>query len=210
MSERRKKYELLVLTADKDSQVALEGLLNRPEALGIRPIASKRIVVHPRRDPLVFQESHSFLRPFLNQAERCLVVFDREGCGAENKSREELEGIVQNELEANGWRNRAGVVVIDPELENWVWSDSPHVDRVLGWPVKDQKLGDWLAKGQFGPLTKGKPKRPKEAMEAALRESKIPRSSSLYKELAERVSLQRCSDLAFEKLLQCLRAWFPP
>lgn len=209
MSERGAKHELLVLTADKNTQFALEGLLSRPRDLGIRSIGSKRILVHPRRDPAVFRESHSYLRPFLNQAERCLVVFDREGCGAEDRSREELERIVQSNLEANGWRDRAGVVAIDPELEIWVWADSEEVDRVLGWPVKGRKLRTWLTGGQFSPSVGGKPARPKEAMEAALCESRTARSSALYKELAEQVSFQRCTDPAFQKLLSYLRNWFP-
>ena len=55
-----------------------------------------------------------------------------------------------------------------------------------------------------------KPARPKEAFEAALREARKPRSASLYQQIAERVSLRRCTDTAFLELKSILNNWFPP
>lgn len=209
MNGESRQWDLLVLTADKNTQFALEGLLSRPEVLGIRPIARVRTLVHPRRDPAVLRDSHSFLRSFLGQASYCLVVFDREGSGGEDRSREELERRVQSNLDANGWQGRSSVVVIDPELEVWVWADSPEVDAVLGWPSRGRNLRDWLANRGFFPDAGAKPFRPKEAVEAALRESRTSRSSALYRDLAERVTFRRCTDPAFGKLRESLVAWFP-
>ena len=209
MNGGARQWDLVVLTADKNTQFALEGLLRRPEVLGIRPIAHVRTLVHPRRDPAVLRESHNFLRPFIGQASYCLVVFDREGSGGENWSREELERNVQSNLDANGWQGRSSVVVIDPELEVWVWTDSPEVDAVLGWPSKGRNLRDWLAGCGFLLSAGSKPVRPKEAVEAALRESRTSRSSALYRDLARRVNFRRCSDPAFGKLRESLAAWFP-
>ena len=55
----------------------------------------------------------------------------------------------------------------------------------------------------------GKPVRPKEAAEAALRKVRRPRSSNIYRKLAEVVSLQLCTDPAFLKLKSILQNWFP-
>ncbi|MFN3325002.1 MAG: hypothetical protein ACK5AZ_16015 [Bryobacteraceae bacterium] len=132
--------DLLILTADKNTQFAIEGLLSRPAALGIGTIQSWEILVHARRDPAVFRGSHEFLRPHLRRARYALVVFDREGCGGDKRSREELEGIVQSRLDSNGWHGRASVVAIDPELEAWVWSNSPEVDAALGWGNRNPQL----------------------------------------------------------------------
>lgn len=101
------------------------------------------------------------------------------------------------------------MIVLDPELEVWVWSESRHVDDVLGWVGMPTALRAWLH--EQGHLSQGetKPRRPKEAMEAALREVQLPRSSSLYRHLAERVSLRGHSEPAFCELLNTLRAWFP-
>ena len=53
-----------------------------------------------------------------------------------------------------------------------------------------------------------KPSRPKEATEEALKEARIPRSSSIYQQLGEKVSLVRCVDPAFNKLKTTLKNWF--
>jgi len=209
MNGEARQWDLVVLTADKNTQFALEGLLSRPGALGIRPIERVRMLVHPRRDPAVLRDSHSFLRPLLRQASYCLVVFDREGSGAENRSREDLEQSVQSNLDANGWEGRSSVVVIDPELEVWVWANCPQVDTVLGWPLGGRNLSEWLACSGFLPKAGSKPARPKEAVEAALRESRTSRSSALYRELAQRVNFSGCKDPAFGKLRDSLLTWFP-
>jgi hypothetical protein len=112
-----RSWELLVLTADKNTQFAIEGLLSRHAALGIRPIHDVKILVHPRRDPAVFRESHDFLRPFQSLARYCLVVFALERSGGKNRSREELEEAVQSNLDANGWQGCSAVIAIAPELE---------------------------------------------------------------------------------------------
>lgn len=44
----------------------------------------------------------------------------------------------------------------------------------------------------------------RELMESLLREKHIPRSSSLYRQLAEKVSLKHCHDRAFNKLRETL------
>jgi hypothetical protein len=94
-------------------------------------------------------------------------------------------------------------------LEVWVWSDSSHVDTYLGWREQQPKLRDWLQQSGWLAAGQSKPARPKEAVEAALRKCRKPRSSAIYFELARHVSFQRCADPAFHKLLATLRSWFP-
>lgn len=53
-----------------------------------------------------------------------------------------------------------------------------------------------------------KPERPKEAMEQALRMVRLPRSSALYRQLAQQVSLARCTDASFLKFKALLQNWF--
>ncbi len=197
----------IVLTADKNTPAAIGGLLSRPRTLGIRATPATRIVVHPRRDPAVLRDGHNLVRQFVDQARFCLVVFDREGSGELNRNSVELEQTVQSRLDASGWRDRSAVVVIDPELEVWVWSDSPVVAEVLGW--KDRNLREWLAANALFPAGARKPPRPKEAVEAALRASRTSRSSALYSDLARRVSFRSCADPVFARLRSCLAAWFP-
>jgi hypothetical protein len=201
--------DLVCLVADKNIEQAIHALLTaRPHALSIREV-SFDIYVHPESDPACSRRAHDFLRPFVNSHAHALVVFDREGSGQEHLSREVLEESLEELLSASGWTDRAAAVAIDPELEVWVWSRSPHVWTSLGWHGRSPDLTSWLI--QKGLLMEGqsKPSRPKEAMEKALREVRKPRSSSIYSQLGRRVSLQGCQDIAFAKLKHCLARWFP-
>lgn len=200
--------DLTVLVADSNIEHGIRGLLSRPEALQVSPVTFQ-LFKHPHHDPGCFREAGDFLRPLQSEFRFALVVFDREGCGS-SKTREQLEQTVERDLVGSGWHGRSAVVVIDPELEAWVWSDSPEVDKTLGWVASMQPtMRQWL--GQQELLTGGatKPEHPKVAMEAVLRQTKYPRSAALYYELASRVGLARCTDASFLKLKRTLQDWFP-
>lgn len=198
--------ELAVLSADSMIEFALKGVLMRERSLGIRSV-SFSAWTHPERDPGCLQRSHDFLRPFAGTYERAIVVFDRDGCGSDAQ-REDLEAEVEGRLDANGWAERAAVIVIEPELESWAWSDSPHVPRILGWNV-DQELRPWLQDRGLWPAEVAKPPDPKKALEVVLRQVRKPHSASLFQSLARRVSLNRCVDPSFAKLRTVLEEWFP-
>lgn len=200
--------ELIILVADKNMEFAVKGILSRFHALGIREVAHA-IHVHPENDPGCLLRGHLFLSLFVNQYAHALIVLDREGSGQERSSRETLESELEERLNQSGWDNRAAAVVIDPELEMWVWSDSPHVDSVLGWEGKEPALRSWLQERKYLQEGRIKPGRPKEAMEQALRTARKPRSSSIYQQLARKVSLERCTVSSFVKLKTILQGWFP-
>lgn len=201
--------DLVVLVADKNMYHAVSGVLGRPQALGIRRV-SWDLFVHPRRDPGCLNEAHEFLHQFVGEYGHVLVMFDQEGCGRNQLPAEGLADEVKQRLELNGWSDRVEVVVFAPELEVWVWSNSPHVAACLGWAGRQPSLREWLATISYWPLDEPKPPRPKEAMEAALREVRKPRSSAIYLELAERVSLQGHAEPAFLRFTQALQRWFSP
>lgn len=165
MTEYPGMKDLVVLAADGQIEFAVKGLLARNQSIGFREI-SFDIFVHPERDPGCLLRCHH-LRPFSRQYEYALVMFDREGCGKEESPRELLEIEIEKRLFDSGWDNRAVVIILDPELEIWVWSDSPEVASVLGWVGKYPQLSVWLQEeGYLGEHIR-KPKRPKEAMEEA-------------------------------------------
>jgi hypothetical protein len=76
--------------------------------------------------------------------EHALVLFDRAGRGKEGVGRAALEREVEERLAASGWSARAAAIVMDPELEAWVWVDSPHVERIVGWAGARGGLRGWL------------------------------------------------------------------
>lgn len=199
---------LVVLTADKNAQFALRGILSRTLSLGIRQIQPD-FYIHPGKDPGVFDNADEFLRSFAQSHQYALVLMDREGSGQEkNLSRVEMEERIEQALGRCGWEDRASAIVIDPELDLWVWSDSPNVAHELGWAQHQPDLSTWLRDHGFLKDTARKPTRPKEALEAALREVRVPRSSAIYRALAEKVSLAKCTDPAFGKLREVLVNWF--
>jgi len=202
------KYDLIILVPGHDDREAIDGLLEyRCESIGISPIRHK-FIVHPRRDPGCFNEAAEMLQPYIRNARYALVIFDHEGSGQETKSRQEISRELEILLSRHGWENRIKVIVIEPELENWIWSDSPRVDEVLGWHGHDPPLRNWLHNNGLLPNGQLKPPKPKEAFRKALRESRIHPSSALFADLAERVSLERCQDSAFNELKNVLKSWF--
>lgn len=208
MSDAQAK-DLIVLVADRNIQATVTSLLNRYHALGIRQITFD-IYTHLHRDPGCRLEAHTFLQPFSNNYTYSMVLFDRQGCGEEIKSREQLEIDVEKKLNLHGWEKRSVVLVLDPELEIWVWNDSPHVSEALGWIKGSAELHDWLIEKGYLVENQLKPQHPKEAMEEILRNVRKPRSSSIYAQLADQVTFKHCIDPCFQKLLLTLREWFSP
>ena len=125
------------------------------------------------------------------------------------KPTSEIEIDLEGRLAKLGWGERARAVAIDPELEIWLWSDSPHVDSVLGWDASRPDLRKWMV--DQGLLTAGavKPAHPKEAMDAVLRATRGKASASIFAEAARKVGLDRCQDRSFLRFRQILRDWFP-
>jgi hypothetical protein len=199
---------LVVLVAGADEKAAIEKLLaERAHSLGIRRLRV-RVLKHPRRDPGCYQEAPDVLRPFVTLAQRALVVFDREGSGQEERDARAIAADLRARLARSGWDQRAAVIVIDPELEAWVWSDSPHVKATLGWTDRRLSPRQWLAARGEWPAERAKPPRPKECLEAVLRKTTRRFSSAIFAELAGRVSLEHCVDPAFRELGETLREWF--
>ncbi len=208
MSEPEYQLDLFVLVPGKDEQKTIDTLLReRHHSLGIRPLKHQS-VVHPRRDSGCFREAPQFLRNFASLARYALVLFDHVGSGREKDDAQWVREDLLKRLATNGWSDRASVIVIQPELEAWVWSDSPKVDAALGWQGHEPRLRDWLADEGMWPRSQTKPEDPKGAVQQALREVRVPRSSSIYASIARGVSVERCSDASFVELKRSLQAWF--
>lgn len=199
--------DLVLLAADKDIQHGLRGLLSRPEALGIRPI-SYQTYPHSQHDPACARRAHEFLRQFAVDYHHALVVFDHQGSGREECAPLVLEDEVRQKLAANGWDDRARAVVIAPELEAWVFSESPQVERCLQWSSRTP-LKQWLQQRDLWHSDQAKPADPKAALRATLAFLRRPPSSAIFENLARFVSLAHCQDHAFNRLTAILREWFP-
>ena len=198
--------DLAALTADSQQEATIRALLqHRATALGIRPVAFE-VLRHPRQDPGVWKEADAFLKAFRSRAEHALVVLDHQWEGSPPDP-EGMRKELLDRLERVDWtRDVCEVVVVVPELEVWVWGSSPAVSKVLRYDVGTiRRIAD---EHSWWPANKAKPVAPKELLEAVLRRQRRPRSASIFEELAQRVSLERCTDPAFALLREALQRWF--
>ena len=198
--------DLFILVADKNAEYALKGALARPEALGIRPIEFE-IRTHPGRDGGTRKTGPELLALQRRQYCHGLLMLDFEGSGTFLADAVALEKQLDGRLD-NQWKNAAKAIVIEPELDIWIWGSDNAVEVSIEWPA-GKSVREWLREQSFEFDANEKPTRPKEALEAALRVPALPRSSALYQHIASRISLARCKDTAFIRLRNQLLAWFP-
>jgi hypothetical protein len=201
--------DLVCLVADKDIEATMNGILTRHQALGICPIEFE-VLVHPQRDPGCFHRPEPLLESYRAWARYALIVFDQAWTGAPAGGGIETERLLEKRLRDRNMAEWARPVVIEPELEVWVFADSPHVSTVLGWKDPAQPLRAELDRRGLWPDSSAKPPDPKATVEWALRQMGKPRSSALYGDLASRVSLSKCGDRSFLRLRSTLSSWFPP
>lgn len=202
--------DLFVLVADKKMEEIFKIALRRHESINIRPInfEVQRLGAH---DNDCYRNGPRFLRTKQNSFRHALTIFDYEGCGAEERKNRmlplEIEQQLNSEL-SEAWGDRAKAIVIVPELEKWLWSRSQNFTSALGWKGK-LDVWTWVQQNNFTLDSNGKPDLPKDALNAALMKARTPRSVSIYKEIAEKVSFRNCQDAAFNRMLDYLRNWFP-
>ena len=198
------RKDLVVLVADIQQQQTVATLLTeRYPSLRIRDI-NFDIYTHSNRDPGVFHGAGSFLADLAGLYQHALVLIDAEWGVL---SAEEIEEKIQDDLNRNGWKGRSAVVVIDPELEIWVWSSSRHVPELFGTDWK--MIKDLGLQTNYWQEDETKPSRPKELLEEVLRRNNKRRSAALYQQLAQKVGLSRCQDDSFRRFREILQGWFP-
>jgi hypothetical protein len=198
--------DLFILAADKNAEFALKGALARPEAMGIRSIEFE-IRTHPGRDGGMRKTGSEMVALLRRQYHHVLLVLDFEGCGTELGNAEALENQLDEQLKQQ-WNGKAKAIVIEPELDVWVWGSDNAIEEAIEWPP-GKHIRQWLTEQGFEFDVNTKPTRPKEALESALRIPNLPRSSALYQHIAGKISLQKCKDEAFIRLRNQLLVWFP-
>ena len=198
--------DLVVVVPDKDTEQALTGLLKRPQSIGVRPLDFV-IRVHPQKDPGCYHTGHELAATSRREASHALVVFDRAWEGAPSPDAAVLQREVESRLRPS-WGDQCACIVIDPELEAWVWSDSPHVAEALGWQGRQPALREWLAEQGLWPRDLPKPPDPEAAFRRAVRQTRLPPSAAVFRRLADTVGVQRCTDPSLLNLLSVLRRWF--
>lgn len=199
--------DLVCLVADRNMEAVVQSLLGKHQALGIRAVTSE-IIQHPQHDPGCYRSAESLLGLYPKQASHGLVLLDRAWDGIPDKSSVELEADVDRSIArlGNGW---AKSIVIDPELEVWLFSRSPRLDEAIGWRGREPTLAEELARRGSWPTEASKPNAPKATMQWALSRVGKQKSSSIYGKIVANIGLAKCTDPSFLRLQSTLQAWFP-
>lgn len=207
--------DCLFLVADKNMEGMLKGFFSRDafhRAMGCGhfdfDLRQDLLVAHGQNDPGLYTRANEFLQPYASTHRHAVIIVDAEWGGSPGE--DAISKRLNQHLLNAGWLDESGcAVVIAPELENWVWQESPHVCSVLGYDGTFVALRTRLENEGFWQPTKAKPDRPKEAVEWTLRQSKKARSSAIYQKLATRITARGCTDPAFHTLRNALLRWFP-
>jgi hypothetical protein len=156
----------------------------------------------------IHRRAHALLRPYIRSHQNALVILDK-NFGGQLPAAVVREEILSN-LSRNGWQaGCAEVVVIDPELEVWLWQrDNPHIARVFRYDGA-VPLEEFLGAEGIWPSTALKPVRPKEAARILLQRFRAGVPMVVYARIVENISVSGCQDQAFSLLASALRRWFP-
>ena len=199
--------DLALLVADKNMDFAMRGILNRHKALGIRSV-SYEIRQHVNRDGGVRTTGPETLALLRQQFRHGIVMLDWEGSGSKAKIAISLEQELDARLERT-WGDRAKAIVIEPELDVWIWGSDNALVKILEWS-EDQGIREWLTGRGYAFDGSQKPMRPKKALNELMVWLNHPRSSVLYERITGKISLTQCVDPAFRRLRSILQSWFPP
>lgn len=208
-----------MLVADSQMEAVVSGVLERPDSLRTRGF-SYRTIVHPQKDPGVFHTGADLVADSLAEERNVLVLLDREWSRKKvGMTADEMQNRLEHELEVRLPDLRARAIVIDPELDIWMWTTDANMRKALSWK-RDESIESWVTRElrELGvtfdaagkPCCPGAGTGPKEVLEAVLKEARQPRSRSLYREIADTTSLANCTDPAFVRLRETLLDWFPP
>lgn len=209
--------DLLVYVADGNMEEAVGGLLDRDgvhHVIGCAPfVFDSRTdirVAKGQNDPGVYTRADALMRPFAGEYRHAVVIVDEEWDGSPGITA--IEARLRAHLIAAGWpADQSLALVVSPEADVWLWSDSPHTATALGWASWDTLRPALEGAGHLA-AEATKPARPKEAAEWALRQGpkRIPRSSRIYREVSGKVSVRRCEDRSLTTFIGQLQTWFPP
>ncbi len=198
--------DLLVVVPDKTWALVLDALLNRAEAIGVRPI-SWATATPPGLDSGVRVRGVGVAAAVSRIFRRALLVFDYEGCG-DTRQVGEIEEDLRKHLKHH-WQDRADVVIVTPEIEAWLWRAFPQIGKQIDLSAIEVKQK--LRAKDFMGASDTKPSRPKEAFVWLLREARKVRSAAVYAEIARTASLkvEGCRTESFPRFVSLLRKWFP-
>lgn len=209
--------DCVFVVADGAMQQALIGFLTRSDCfeqynLGTKPFAfdpQEDVFPSAHQDGGTFSIGHELLRPFQTTHRHAVLMLDNKWDGSPGV--EAIRDDLSARIVKTGWTiDRFRVIVIDPELEAWIWQRSQKVADVLKFSSVDSMVKAVRAASIEWSDDKAKPSRPKDALKAvATRQRGIGFSNAIHREICEKASVVKCQELSFKQLREALQGWFP-
>lgn len=209
--------DCVFLVADSTMRQALLGFLCRNDAHKPYNLGTARFAFDPNEDlfssatldPGTYTTGEELLRPFQKTHRRAVVILDAEWDGSPGAQAIQMN--LTKRIIGVGWAADAfKVIVIEPELETWIWQRSQRVATALKFATVTEMVKAVQEARIDWPDGQDKPSRPKEALQAvATRRRGIGFSSAIHKSITSVVSATACQDAAFQELKAALQAWFP-
>ncbi len=211
--------DCVFLVADSHMETVFKtflGLRHRHEKLGTAPFRfdAERDLLLAGNDPAVYRKGHDFLQSYRRTHRYAVLVLDFQF--EHQKKPDEIVAEMTSKMIANGWNaEQIQVVLIQPELEAWLWQDNPNIQEVFFRnlsPTEKPKapaLRQWLCDQRLWPMECVKPPDPKTAMMKAAEEFRAGAPMAVFTEVFRRVSVHGCQDAAFHTLRDALKRWFP-
>lgn len=205
--------DLLFYVADADAMAFMQAILEKPRALGIRQIQVD-FERHPQRDAGMVQSGAELVRMKKGFYQKALLMWDHHGSGRDRSHRPELvQHQIQSKLDTFTWQNNSAVIILVPELEEWIWYCE---SAILGhYGMTHAQLGQWMDDGvkKLGGTTADGVKvgHPKELFEYVVR-YRLHRTISPrdFHEIAKRASIPKLMQChSFFSIVEKLRVWFP-
>jgi hypothetical protein len=151
-------------------------------------------------------QAGELLRGYRVTHKRIVVVQD---CAFEGSPGQAvIESDLRRQLQTVGWdANDFITIAIEPELEQWIWQDSIHIETALKHQSA-QSLKQCLVQEGLWLANAPKPTDPKAALEIVSRRNKVIRSGAVYSKITGKVTIKTCTDPAFLRLTSQLAVWF--
>jgi len=204
--------ELVILTADGTMNAVFKAFFERPMwhltlQCGTFDIWAEEDIFNlpGKTDGQLHKNAHELLRPYQRTHIRALVVLDQQ-FGGERPAEEIRQEILRN-LNRSGWDDRCEVVVIDPELEVWLWQDKPQIAQAVRFP--GGSLRNHLREEGLWPQDQHKPDMPKKTIQALMKQHRAGAPIVVYPKIAKSVGVSGCQDSAFGIFRERMQAWFP-
>ena len=209
------KKDLIIRVADADMERFLHAILNKPKALGIRPIQFDiERNTDARGDSGMRANGVELTRMDKDDYHKEVLMWDYQGCGHEHKKSAQIVATeTQDHLDRISWQDNSAVIIIEPELERWLWYCEQAIAAHLQKTVTElQQWSETYANQQNMSLADLKESDPKGLFVyivcTRLRRTRTPRNYEQIGKHASIKNLQTCE--SFRQFIKTLQTWFPP